>query len=226
MSALHSSSEIPAAFTTAVQRNDRTQLREERAEPFRGCRLRPERSQELVAGHGPMPVHCEIGEREPSLAAGERALHASAVDPRDEPAAKLDPRLRQGFDKVTPSGLRDHSGHVQTPDPDHARPRGSDSGGSRLPRRCTAADAGHDVSLFLAGDAVQLLREPVLDSLVGLGTGSLRDSYDAIVEQGGRFYVSGMSSKARGFEPNGQAEAAMPDRLVELVLEADRVLTY
>jgi uncharacterized protein len=39
-----------------------------------------------------------------------------------------------------------------------------------------AADAGHDVSLFLAGDAVQLLREPVLDSLVGLGTGSLRES--------------------------------------------------
>jgi hypothetical protein len=53
---------------------------------------------------------------------------------------------------------------------------------------------------------VQLLREQVLDSLVGLGTGSLRESYDAIVEHGGAFYVSGMSSKARGFEPNGQAE--------------------
>lgn len=90
----------------------------------------------------------------------------------------------------------------------------------------SAAEAGHDVSLFLAGDAVQLLREPVLDSLVGLGTGSLRESYDAIVEQGGTFYVSGMSSKARGFEPNGRAEAATPARLVELVLAADRVLTY
>jgi predicted peroxiredoxin len=89
-----------------------------------------------------------------------------------------------------------------------------------------ATEAGHDVSLFLAGDSVQLLREPVLDSLVGLGTGSLRESYDAIVERGGRFYVSGMSSKARGFEPDGQAEPAMPSRLVELVLEADRVLTY
>ncbi len=89
-----------------------------------------------------------------------------------------------------------------------------------------AAEEGHEVSLFLAGDAVQLLREPTLDGLVGLGTGSLRESYDGIVQRGGRFYVSGMSSKARGFEPNGQAEAAMPDRLVELVLEADRVLTY
>ena len=85
---------------------------------------------------------------------------------------------------------------------------------------------GHDVTLFLAGDAVQLLREPVLDSLVGLGTGSLRESYDAIVRSGGRIYVSGNSSKARGFEPNDQAEAALPARLVELALESDRVLTY
>jgi len=35
-----------------------------------------------------------------------------------------------------------------------------------------------------------------------------------------------MSSKARGFEPSETAEAAMPDKLVELALEADRVLTY
>lgn len=89
-----------------------------------------------------------------------------------------------------------------------------------------AVEEGHAVTLFLAGDAVQLLREPTLDTLVGLGTGSLRESYDAIVAGGGTFYVSGMSSKARGFEPNGSAESAMPNRLVELALEADRVLTY
>jgi len=89
-----------------------------------------------------------------------------------------------------------------------------------------ATESGHDVSLFLAGDGVQLLREPVLDSLVGLGTGSLRESYDALVAAGASFYVSGMSSKARGFEPNGVAEAAMPSKLVALALEHDRVLTY
>jgi predicted peroxiredoxin len=89
-----------------------------------------------------------------------------------------------------------------------------------------AAEQGHDVSLFLAGDSVQLIREPVLDSLVGLGTGSLRESYDALVDAGARFYVSGMSSKARGVDPSGRAEAAMPQRLVELALEHDRVLTY
>ena len=54
----------------------------------------------------------------------------------------------------------------------------------------TAAEKGHAVSLFLAGDAVQLMREGVLDALTGLGTGALRDHYDAIVSAGGRFYLS------------------------------------
>jgi uncharacterized protein len=92
-----------------------------------------------------------------------------------------------------------------------------------------AAEEGHDVALFLAGDSVQLLREPVLDSLVGLGTGSLRESYDALVGAGARFYASGMSSVARGVQEgdlDGKAEKAVPGRLVELVLEHDRVLTY
>ena len=89
-----------------------------------------------------------------------------------------------------------------------------------------ALDAGHEVSLFLAADAVQLLREPVLDNLVGLGTGSLRESYDALRQGGAQFFVSGMSSQTRGFEPDETAEAAMPPKLVELAFEADRVLTY
>ena len=89
-----------------------------------------------------------------------------------------------------------------------------------------AQEADHEVSLFLAGDAVQLLREPVLDHLVGLGTGALRESYDALRAGGARFYVSGMSSKARGFEPNRDAELALPAKLVELTIDADRVLTY
>jgi predicted peroxiredoxin len=89
-----------------------------------------------------------------------------------------------------------------------------------------AMEAGHEVTIFLAGDAVQLLREPVLDGLVGLGTGSLRESYDALSAGGATFYVSGMSSKARGFDPGGVAEPALPAKLVELTLDADRVLTY
>ena len=89
-----------------------------------------------------------------------------------------------------------------------------------------AAETGHEVTMFLAGDAVQLLRPAVLDNLVGLGTGSLRESYDALAAAGARFYVSGMSSKARGFDPEGVAEPALPAKLVELTLEADRALTF
>jgi predicted peroxiredoxin len=93
-----------------------------------------------------------------------------------------------------------------------------------------AVDEGHEVSLFLAGDATQLLRDAVLDSLTGLGTGSLRESYDAVVASGAQIYASGMSSKARGLgEPDLEGkpvELAMPNRLVQLALEADRVLTY
>jgi predicted peroxiredoxin len=89
-----------------------------------------------------------------------------------------------------------------------------------------AQEEGHDVSLFLAGDAVQLLRDAVLDQLTGLGTGSLRESFDAVVAGGATLYASGMSAKARGVELEGKAEPAMPGRLVQLVFEHDRVLSY
>ena len=94
----------------------------------------------------------------------------------------------------------------------------------------SAIDEGHQVTLFLAGDAVQLLRDAVLDTVVGVGTGKLREHFDAIVAGGGRFFLSGMSSKARGIgESDVQGkpvEMAMPNVLVRLSLEHDRMFTY
>jgi predicted peroxiredoxin len=94
----------------------------------------------------------------------------------------------------------------------------------------TAIEANHEVTVFLAGDAVQLLREDVLDNLTGLGTGKLRDHYDAIIKKGGRFYLSGMSSKARGVTgadlKDKPAELAMPDVLLRLSIESDRMFVY
>lgn len=94
----------------------------------------------------------------------------------------------------------------------------------------SAIEEGHTVSLFLAGDAVQLLREPVLDNLAGLGTGRLREHFDALIAGGARFYLSGMSAKSRGLmqaDLDGkQAEFAMPNVLVKLSLEHDRMFTY
>jgi predicted peroxiredoxin len=94
----------------------------------------------------------------------------------------------------------------------------------------TAIEQGHSVSLFLAGDAVQVLRDATLDNLAGLGTGKLREHFDAIVKGGGKFYLSGMSSGARGItavELQGKpAELAPPAVLLKLALEHDRMFTY
>jgi len=93
----------------------------------------------------------------------------------------------------------------------------------------SAVDDGHDVSMFLAGDAVQLLRSPTIDALLGIGTGSLREHVDALVAGGATIYASGMSSAARGLaaeEAGVPIEMATPNRLVQLVLDHDRVITY
>ncbi len=94
----------------------------------------------------------------------------------------------------------------------------------------TALTEGHSVTLFLAGDAAVLLRDADLDKVEGLGTGKLREHYDAIVKAGGRFYVSGMSAKARGMTDadisNKPAEFAMPTKLVQLAADSDRMFTY
>lgn len=94
----------------------------------------------------------------------------------------------------------------------------------------TAVEEGHTVSLFLAGDAVQLIRDNVLDNLAGLGTGKLREHFDVIVKGGGKLYLSGNSSKARAVTDtdisNKPAEFALPNVLVRLLTETDRSLTY
>lgn len=93
-----------------------------------------------------------------------------------------------------------------------------------------AVDEGHSVSLFLAGDAAQLIRESVLDSLTGLGTGRLREHFDALVAGGARFYVSGMSAKSRGVSEadlaGKPAEFAMPNVLIRLSLDHDCMFNY
>jgi uncharacterized protein len=94
----------------------------------------------------------------------------------------------------------------------------------------TALDEGHTVNIFLAGDAVKLLQDSVLNTLTGLGTGKLRDHYDAIVKNNGQFYLSGNSSKARGITDEDikgkPATFAPPSVLLKLSLESDRMFTY
>lgn len=93
-----------------------------------------------------------------------------------------------------------------------------------------AVEAEHQVHVFLAGDAVQLVREPVLRNLVGLGTGALREHFDKIVAGGGRFYLSGGSCAARGITDDDLQgvphEKGAPPLLVGLITECDRTIVY
>jgi len=94
----------------------------------------------------------------------------------------------------------------------------------------TALEEGHTVNLFLAGDAVLLLKDDILNAVTGIGTGKLSDHYKVIVEKGGKFYLSGNSSKARNLteaDLTGKpASFALPNVLVKLATEADKVITY
>jgi predicted peroxiredoxin len=217
-----------AKLRPALEREQPAELREESRQRGVRCTWQvvvPERVDELVAADRAAALEHEKGEEETALAPREALLCAMAIDLDPESAAEEDAR-RQAVAKVTTTLaliLRSMAKILVnvTNGPEHP----TTAALAFLVARA-AQDAGHEVSLFLAGDAVQLLREPVLDSLVGLGTGSLRESHDALRAGGARWYVSGMSSKARGFEPDGLAEAALPSRLVELSLDADRVLTY
>jgi predicted peroxiredoxin len=93
-----------------------------------------------------------------------------------------------------------------------------------------AVEDGHDVSIFLAGDGVQLLRDGVLDNLNGLGTGNLRESYDGVTNGGGQIYASKLSSATRGLTESDvegkPVNLVMPKQLLELSLAADRLFTY
>ena len=93
----------------------------------------------------------------------------------------------------------------------------------------TAMEAGHSVDVFIAGDGVAIVRPATLDAGHGIGTGSLREHVDALAAGGATFYLSGMSSKARGIDAAAlgglAASLVPPTRLVELILEADRVVT-
>ena len=94
----------------------------------------------------------------------------------------------------------------------------------------TALQEGRDVSIFLAGDGAALIGDAALTSVEGKGTGNLGAHFKALVAGGARFYVSGMSAKARGLSEadleDKPAEFAMPAVLVRLASEADVVLTY
>lgn len=93
-----------------------------------------------------------------------------------------------------------------------------------------AQKEGHTVTVFLAGDGASLITDSAISSVVGTGTGKLKDSVDALIKGGAHIYISGMSAKARNITDadlaGKSAEFAMPAKFVELAAAADVVLVY
>lgn len=94
----------------------------------------------------------------------------------------------------------------------------------------TAVADGHTVDVFVAGDGVSALRESSAAALQGVGTGSVAEHLAKLRDAGAGLFASGMSSAARGLTPDELKSqgftAAPPNKLVELLVAADRTITY
>ena len=94
----------------------------------------------------------------------------------------------------------------------------------------TAEKNDHKVTLFLAGDGVQILNCKKAGEIVGQGTGDLYEHLESLKKTNATIFVSGMSAKARGYDETllegYKAEFAMPDKLVEESIKSDSVLCY
>ena len=94
----------------------------------------------------------------------------------------------------------------------------------------TAVEEGHEVIVFLNADAVSLIRPPVLENLVGLGTGSLKEHFNVLKKARVPIYVSAISCEIRGVSTqdlkDSNARKVFPKTLLNLSLEADRTFVY
>ena len=94
----------------------------------------------------------------------------------------------------------------------------------------TAEKNDHKVTLFLAGDGVDILNCKKAGEIVGQGTGDLYEHLENLKNSKVTIYVSGKSAKSRGYDEkllNGyNAEFAMPDVLIEESIKADSILCY
>jgi len=94
----------------------------------------------------------------------------------------------------------------------------------------TAEKNDHKVTLFLAGEGVDILSCKKACEIVGKGTGDLYEHLKDLKNSKIRIYVSGNSAKSRGYDQRlldgYKAEFVSPGVLVEESIKADSVLCY
>ena len=91
------------------------------------------------------------------------------------------------------------------------------------------AEAGHEVQIFLLGEAVSLMRRSVANAVVPVGWPPLGESLDKVVARHIPIYACGACSRARGVTESDLsqwgAKFGNPAIFVSLVEWADRVIT-
>ena len=91
------------------------------------------------------------------------------------------------------------------------------------------AEAGHEVRIFLLGEAVSLMRKSVASAVVPVGWPPLGEILDKIKARGLTIYACGACSRARGVNEadlsNYNAKFGNPAIFVSLVEWADRVIS-
>ena len=91
------------------------------------------------------------------------------------------------------------------------------------------SEAGHEVQIFLLGEAVSLMRKSVADAVVPVGWPPLAEVLGKLVAKKIPIYACGACSRARGVAEtdlaNFGAKFGNPKIFVSLVEWADRIIT-
>jgi predicted peroxiredoxin len=91
------------------------------------------------------------------------------------------------------------------------------------------AEGGHEVQIFLLGEAVSLMRPSVAKAVVPVGWPPLAEALDKVVAKKIQIYACGACSRARGVTEADlapwNAKYGNPTIFVSLVEWADRVIT-
>lgn len=91
------------------------------------------------------------------------------------------------------------------------------------------SEAGHEVRIFLLGEAVSLMRKSVAEAVVPVGWPRLIETMEKIASRKVPIYACGACSRARGVGEgdllNFGAKFGNPQIFVSLVQWADRVIT-
>lgn len=90
------------------------------------------------------------------------------------------------------------------------------------------SEAGHEVQIFLLGEAVSLMRESVAKAVVPVGWAPVAETLDKLKQRKVQIYACGACSRARGVTQadldNWGAKFGSPPIFVSLVEWADRII--